>query len=163
PAEPDLLLGHFEEGSRRVASAAEHVPRGEPEPIDSELEIVDGHALVRRVHEARDQLDVHGTSGEEAVRDGAERLAEPVAVREAGDAHRNWTRARLRVLDEGLHGVPERRLERRARTAVRLEHLELVVAVAENLAHDRLLLLGRLTREQTAVDRDVADRRNDVA
>src|SRR5207248_1296611 len=42
-SESDLLLGHLEERSRRGASAAEHVLRGEAEPVDAELQIVDGN------------------------------------------------------------------------------------------------------------------------
>ena len=62
------------------------------------------------------------------------------------------TRAGLELGDERLDRVPQRRLERRARAALRLEPLELPVALAEHGA-DRPLGLGlRLAREQAAVD-----------
>ena len=113
--------------------------------------------------EPRGDLDVLRARREEAVRDSAERLAKPVAVGEPGDADRQRARAGLGAFHERLDGVPERRLHRRARPAVRLDRLELVVTVAEHLADDRLRLRRRLAGQQTRVDRDVADRGHDVS
>src|SRR5918999_4938025 len=101
---------------------------------DAELEIVDRHALVCRVNQARGDLDVHRARREEAVGDRSECLAEPVAVRETGDADWHGHRARLRLAHPGIDRLPERRLDRRAGSAVRLEHLELVVPLAEYVA-----------------------------
>ena len=112
--------------------------------------------------ESGHDLDVHRAGREEAVCDRPERLTEPVTVREPGDTHGKRPGARLDPIDERFDRVPQRRLERRARTAVRLQHLELVLAVAEESADELLLLGGRLPREQAAVDRDVADGRHDV-
>ena len=57
---------------------------------------------------------------------------------------------------------PERRVERGARAAPALDRLEVVVAVAEDLAHDRLDVLGRLPGQEPAVDDDLARARDDV-
>ena len=68
---------------RRARRSHADGPRGVPQPVDAELEVVDRHALVGRVDELRRQLGRHRARREEAVRDGAERLAQPVAVGEA--------------------------------------------------------------------------------
>ena len=54
---------------------------------------------------------------EEAVGDGAERLAQPVAVGEADACERGGQRARLGLGHPLLDRPPQRRVERRARAA----------------------------------------------
>ena len=79
-----------------------------PQEIETELEIVDRHALVRGVDQPRGQIVVHCPGGKEAVGDGTEGLAQPVAVGEPQAADRHRTRFRL-----VLHGYlsPESRAE----------------------------------------------------
>ena len=72
---------------------------GGAQELDAEPQIVDVRPLVGRVDQARGQLDVHRPQREEAVRDGAERLAKPVRVGEAGAAQWRQLRARLVSLD----------------------------------------------------------------
>ena len=98
------------------------------------------------------ELGVHRARREEAVGDGAEGLAEPVAVGEAGHADRRRLALRLDLADPAGDCVPERSLDRRARAAVRLELLELVVPVTEDAAHDRMLL-GRSSSPAAAASR----------
>ena len=86
--------------------------------------------LVGGVDQARGELHLHRPHREEAVRDRAERLAEPVRVREAGAAERRQLGSRLGLLDPGGDRVPERRVERRARAARALDRLEVVVAAS---------------------------------
>src|SRR5947199_253331 len=62
------------------------------EPGDRELEILDRDTFVGRVDETRRDLGIHRAGGAEPVCDGAERLAEPVAVREPGAADRQRAR-----------------------------------------------------------------------
>ena len=79
-------------------------------------------------------------------------------------ADRHRARAGLALGDERLDRVPERRVERRARAALRLEELELVLDVAaEHRADHRLDPVRVLARQQPAVDGDLAERRNHVA
>ena len=105
--------------------------RGVAQEVDAELEVLDVDALVGRVDEQRRDLGVHRPHREEAVRDRAERVAHPVAVREAGGADRDRRRRGLHLAHERRDRVPQRRLRRRARAADRLDPLELVVALAE--------------------------------
>ncbi len=131
--------------------------------MDAELEIVDRDPLVRGVDEPRGELAVHRLLREEAVRDGAERLAHPVRVGEAGADERREAGSRLELVDPALERRPERRLQRRARAAVALEPLELVVARPDRGTHERIDVLGRHARRQPAVDRHDAGRRDHVA
>src|SRR5439155_26761496 len=84
-----------------LALAADR-PRRVPEPADAELEVVYRNALVRRVDQPRRQLGVERTRREEPVGDGAERFAQPVAVGEAGHAHRRNRGVALDLRDERL-------------------------------------------------------------
>ena len=99
--------------------------------LHAELEVVDGNPLVGRVDQPRGELGAHRPQREEAVGDRAERLAQPVRVGEPGDADRRQPRARLDLGDERLDRRPERRAELRARAALAVAPLELVVALAE--------------------------------
>src|SRR5947209_2892121 len=128
----------------RSGSRAEEVVRGVAQPIDSELQVLDRHPLVRRVNQPCRDLDVHHPRREEPVGDRTERLAKPVAVGEARDTDRNCAPAWVDPLHERLDRVPQWGLERRARAPVRLQHLELVVVVSQDPAHDLLRLAGRL-------------------
>src|SRR3989454_4162409 len=123
-----------------AAGSGQHGLRGVPHEAHRELQVLDRDALVRRVDQAGRQLGVHHPQREEAVGDGAEGLAEPVAVCEPGDADRRGPRFRVDLADPAGYGVPQRRLDRRACSPVRLEALQLVVAVSKHGAHDRLLL-----------------------
>src|ERR671923_319694 len=127
-----------------------------------EVEIVDLDALVRGVDKPGCELGLHRSHREEPVGDGPERLAQPMAVREAGEQERDDLRLRLLLGDERLDDVPQRRVERRARPALALDPLEVVVAVPEELADERLDLRLRALRKDPAVDDDLALRRDDV-
>ena len=128
-------------------------PRRVAQPVDAELEIGDRHALVGRMDQLRGEIGRHRARREEAVRDGAERLAEPVAVREAGEQIGNRAGAGLAGRDERLDRLPERRVQRRARSALRLEELQVVLDVAaEHRAGFRLDVRRVLARQQPAVD-----------
>ena len=117
--------------TRRRASAARarlaQRAGGRAQELDAEAEVVDVRPLVGGVDQPRRQLGLHRLQREEAVRDRAERLAEPVRVGEAGAAERRELRARLGRLDPAGDRVPERRVERRPRPAEALDRLQLVV------------------------------------
>src|ERR671936_978598 len=123
------------------------------EKTHAELEIVPPDPLVGRVDQTRSQLGVHRTHREEAVRDGPERVAKPVAVREARDDEGHDPCGRFQLCDERLDRVPERRLSGRARPALRLDPLEVVVALAEHGPDHGLHVVGGIAREETAMDR----------
>src|SRR5437588_12974519 len=95
----------------------------------------------------RRELGVHGAHREKPVSDRAERIPQPVAVREAGQADRRQLRFGLDLLDERGYRVPERRLERRARPALSLDPGEVVVTRAEDIADLRFSLGLRLARQ----------------
>ena len=100
---------------------------------------------------------------EEAVRNRPERLPEVVAVGEPRARDRREPGAGLELLRERRERAPERRLHRRARAADRLLELEVVCAVPERSADQRLDVVRRRLGEQPAVDRDLALRRDDVS
>ena len=132
------------------------------EEAHAELEILDRHALVGGVDQPRRRLDGIARDGKKpyATVPNASRnqwlSVKPATQIGAGLA------PGVGLLHPGLHRIPQRRVDRRARAAVRLERLDLVVALAEHVPHDRLLLVRRHPREQPAVDDDVAERRDDV-
>src|SRR5437899_4418104 len=124
--------------SRIVSSAI--VPKGSgsaqnrvrrvAKPTDRELEVGDGNALISRMDERRSHLGRQlARRGEEAVGDGAERLAQPVTVGETGADERGRTRSRLGFANPLLERPPQRRVERRASAAAPFDPLELVVDV----------------------------------
>ena len=94
--------------------------------------------------------------GKKPYDDRAERLAKEVAVREAGQQDRNELGAASSSCDERLDRLPERRVERRTGAAGSLEPFELVAAVAERFANERLEVGLRLTGKQPAVADDLA-------
>ena len=84
----------------------------------AEREVVDRDPLVGRVDQPRRELRAHRAHREEPVGDGAERLAQPVGVGEAGDADRREPGAGLDLVDERLDRRPERCAELRAGAAL---------------------------------------------
>ena len=132
--------------------------RGVAQPTDAELEIGDGDPFVGRVDERRGDFRRHlAARWEEAVRDCAERVTQPVAVGEPRALSGSDLRAGNRLADEALERAPERRVERRSRPAARLDPLEVVLDVrAEHRADHRLDVLGVLAGQEPAVDLDLA-------
>src|SRR6188768_4028575 len=143
-------------------ASARHLDGGVTEAVDPELEVVDRDALVGGVDQPRGQLRVHRLHREEAVRDGAERVAYPVAVREPGHADRQNRRLGLDLRDEALDRVPKRGSELAARSAAALDPIEVVVALAQHLAEDGLDVRLGLAGKQAAVDIDLAAVRDHV-
>jgi hypothetical protein len=87
-----------------------------------------------------------------------------VAVGESCRADRCRPGAGLALADEGVDRLPQRRVERGARAALGREPLEVVGDVgAEHLADDSVDRLRALSRQQAAVDDDLAERRDDVS
>ena len=153
PSEADLLL-HREKSLAGARHLDGHV-RGS---ADAKLEVVHRDPLVGRVDQRAPPARIHRAHREEAVRDGAERLAQPVAVGEPGDADGASRRPGLDLRDERLDRVPERRLERRARPAAaprstrsRSRPRRGARAAAASTS------AWRLAREEAAVDDDLAD------
>src|SRR5438067_5653218 len=107
-----------------------------PQEIETELEIVDRCALVRGMDQPRGQIVVHRPGGKEAVGDGTEGLAQPMAVSEPQAADRHRAGFRLDAFDERLDRAPQRRLDRRARPALALEPLELPIPLPERAPDD---------------------------
>ena len=159
---PRSPAGYGKQASQAYRTTATPSPGRIAQELDAELEVVHARALVRRVDEPRCELRIHVAQREEAVRDGPERVAHPVAVREAAEADRCEPRLGLRLGHPTRNRVPERPFHRRARPALALEPLELVVALAEELANDLLRLGLRLAGQQPAVDGHLAERRNHV-
>src|SRR5579885_904957 len=93
--------------SSNVSSSATDGAGGVDQEARPELEVGDGHPLVRGMDEPLRELRIDRPRGEEAVRDGPERLPHPVRVREARDARGRDDGARLLVADERLDRVPE--------------------------------------------------------
>src|SRR5579884_1800312 len=138
---------------------------GVAKPADGEIEVGDRDPLVGGVDERRGNLRRQlARGGEEAVGDGAEGLAQPVAVGEADACERGSLRSGLGLGDPLLERPPQRRVERRARPPASLDPLELVFDVpAEYGADDRLYVFGVLAGQEPAVDHDLAYRRDDVS
>src|SRR5438105_13045194 len=107
-----------------------------PQEIETELEIVDRYAFVRGVDQPRGQIVVQRPGGKEAVGDGTEGLAQPVAVGEPQAADRHRAGFRLDAFDERLDRAPQRRLDPRARAALALEPLQLPIPFADRAPDD---------------------------
>ena len=125
----------------------------------AELEVVDRDALVRRVDQPRRELGSIVAHREEAVRDGAERLAQPVAVGEPGDADRAARPPRARPPRRSSR--PRPRAASRAASACRRGPRSTRARSRPRRARSRSrrLDLGlRLAGQEAAVDDDLAER-----
>ncbi len=131
--------------------------------LHPELEVGLRDPLVGGVDEPVGELGVHLPHGEEAVRDRAERLPEPVAVREPRDTHWDGHRPGLGALDELVDCRPKWGVDRRAGPALRSAPHELVVARAEPLPQGAVQLFLRVAGPEPAVDGDLAEAGDDVS
>ena len=93
-----------------------------PEEVDAELEVVHRYALVRGVDEPSRDLGLHRSRREEAVRDGAERLPQPVKPEQQIGAGRapgsspdtNDSTARQSGVSSGERVPPQRSIHSRS-------------------------------------------------
>ena len=126
------------------------------EETHAELEVLDRRSARPRSASAAPRPRPPSRAREEPVRDRAERLAQPVAVREAGDADRRASRSGLHLRARTTRSHPRAACRSAIASPRALDPLELVVARRRAARARRLELLLASARGAAASRRHLA-------